>query len=228
MLVSTKWARILVIASGMVLALSLAISAYSYFSLPLHHFSLRDFDISDLQWYKGNPNGYLFATIGPMVAMLLVLPLTRYFKRRFETPARRTALVGSALLELTVMVFVANAVLSALASDDWFVHGVLARTSFALFILSNVVLLHAAMAHEKQETGGKGRTTSTLLLLTHASLFIILVVFIGPFVIGINYPKQWVGLEPTAILGSCEVLYLVLGYTTLYQLTKIAQPSSLR
>ena len=218
MQISSDWARRLVTASAVVLFLSLGVSAGIYYTV--HDFSLRHFNLSDLQWYKGNPDGYLVATIGPMIAMLLILPLTRYFHHRFKHSARRTALLGGVLLELTVFVFVANALLSAMATDDWFLHGILAKVSFALFILSNLVLLHAALIQEKRDDPERGRVTPSLLLLTHVSLFIILVVFIGPYVVGYNYPNEWVALEPNDILGTCEVLYLILGYVTLFQLTR--------
>ena len=200
------------------LVVSLLASAFIYYSV--QEFSLQEFDISDLQWYKGNPDGFLLATIGPMIAMLLVLPNTRYFLRRYERPARRTAMTGSILLEITVMVFVANAILSAFESDDWMLHGILARTSFALFILSNVVLLHAARAHDREESTTGAHITKTLLVLTHISLVIIMVIFIGPHLVDYNYPQEWVGLNPYTILGSCEILYLMLGYTTLLWLTR--------
>ena len=208
--------RLLVIVSAVILFVSLALSWMICFAD--QPFVLIEFDLSDLQWYKGNPRGYLYATIGPMVAMVVMTPLVAFLYTKYRAAAPNTAFAGSAMFVVTIVTFVVNAILSTLSSDDWLMHGVLARSSFSFLIITNVIFLHAAHIAEKKGHLDKGLTTPVLLMLTHVSLFIILSIFIGPHLVGYNYPLMWIGLEPSHILGSCEVIYLILGYITLYRL----------
>jgi hypothetical protein len=169
--------RLVVLSCLLLTASLLAAAHYNYAMQP---FTPAEFDISDLQWYKGNPDGYLFATIGPMLSMVVLAPMIPFVRRKYIGTPR------------------------------------LAAAGAVLFVITIVVLLHADMLYQRSMAASKIITTPVLLLLTHVSLIIILSFFIVPNVIGYNYPLHWLGIEPNDILGSCEILYLVIAYITLW------------